>query len=66
MHPVHNPIPKAWFLILRWTVDYPEDMEFVRKIYNRLIERNYWVFDQQSVLELLERAPELREINEDR
>jgi spore coat polysaccharide biosynthesis protein SpsF (cytidylyltransferase family) len=52
--------------IPRWTVDYPEDMEFVREIYSRLIGENYWVFDQQSVLELLERAPELREINEDR
>ena len=52
--------------ILRWTVDYPEDMEFVREVYDRLTQHGHWVFDQQSVLELLERNPALREINEDR
>jgi len=52
--------------ILRWTVDYPEDMEFVRSVYDRLTEQGHWVFDQQSVLELLERAPELRDINDNR
>jgi spore coat polysaccharide biosynthesis protein SpsF (cytidylyltransferase family) len=52
--------------ILRWTVDYPEDMEFVREVYDRLTGGDHWLFDQQSVLELLERSPELREINEDR
>jgi spore coat polysaccharide biosynthesis protein SpsF (cytidylyltransferase family) len=53
-------------VILRWTVDYPEDMEFIREVYNRLTAGGHWVFDQQSVLELLERSPELRDINEDR
>ncbi len=52
--------------IPRWTVDYPEDMEFVREVYDRLTQHGHWLFDQQSVLELLERTPELREINEDR
>jgi len=52
--------------ILRWTVDYREDMEFVREVYDRLTKHGHWLFDQQSVLELLERTPELREINEDR
>jgi spore coat polysaccharide biosynthesis protein SpsF (cytidylyltransferase family) len=52
--------------ILRWTVDYPEDLEFVRAVYDRLTASGHWVFDQQSVLELLERAPELRDINDDR
>lgn len=52
--------------ILRWTVDYPEDMEFVREVYDRLTQHGHWLFDQQSVLELLERTPELREINKDR
>jgi spore coat polysaccharide biosynthesis protein SpsF (cytidylyltransferase family) len=52
--------------ILRWTVDYPEDMEFVRAVYDRLTRNGHWVFDQQSVLELLAREPELRDINEDR
>jgi spore coat polysaccharide biosynthesis protein SpsF (cytidylyltransferase family) len=53
-------------VILRWTVDYPEDMEFAREVYDRLTGDSHWVFDQQSVLELLERTPELQEINEDR
>jgi len=52
--------------ILRWTVDYPEDLEFVRGVYDRLTQRGHWIFDQQSVLELLERTPELRQINKDR
>lgn len=52
--------------IVRWTVDRPEDMEFVREVYHRLTKHGHWLFDQQSVLELLERSPELRDINEDR
>lgn len=53
-------------IILRWTVDYPEDMEFIREVYQRLTRGGHWIFDQQSVLELLERSPELCEINGDR
>jgi spore coat polysaccharide biosynthesis protein SpsF (cytidylyltransferase family) len=49
--------------IPRWTVDYPEDMEFVRSVYEGLTQRGHWVFGQQSVLELLERRPSLPEIN---
>lgn len=52
--------------ILRWTVDYSEDMEFIREVYDRLTGDSHWVFDQQSILELLERTPDLRDINEDR
>jgi len=49
--------------IPRWTVDYPEDLEFVRAVYNRLTRRGHWVFGQSPVLELLERDPELCAIN---
>lgn len=52
--------------VMRWTVDYPEDLEFVRAVYDRLTDDGHWVFDQQSVLELLEREPSLLSINEDR
>lgn len=45
--------------IPRWTVDYPEDMEFVREVYDRLTQSGHWVFGQLSVLELLEQNPEL-------
>jgi spore coat polysaccharide biosynthesis protein SpsF (cytidylyltransferase family) len=51
--------------ILRWTVDYPSDLEFVREVYNHLTENGHRIFDQQSVFELLERIPELRTINQD-
>ncbi|MFC7071592.1 glycosyltransferase family protein [Halovenus rubra] len=53
-------------MIPRWTVDYPEDIEFIRAVYERLAGDGHWVFDQQSVLELLERTPALCNINEDR
>ncbi|KAA9410369.1 acylneuraminate cytidylyltransferase [Haloarcula hispanica] len=53
------------FPVPRLTVDYPEDLELVREIYNRLTRRGHWVFDQHSILELLEREPELLRINED-
>jgi spore coat polysaccharide biosynthesis protein SpsF (cytidylyltransferase family) len=49
--------------IPRWTVDYPEDMEFAREVYDRLTQSGHWVFGQLSVLELLEQNPELVAIN---
>lgn len=52
--------------ILRWTVDYPEDLEFVREVYRHLTSHGHWLFDQQSVYELLKREPSLREINDER
>jgi spore coat polysaccharide biosynthesis protein SpsF len=44
----------------RWTVDFPEDLEFVRAVYGRLGDDS---FGWRQVLELLEREPELRELN---
>jgi len=44
---------------LRWTVDYPEDLEFARAIYERLGD-NFRMWD---VLALLEREPALALIN---
>lgn len=43
---------------LRWTVDNPEDLDFVRKVYDRLYDTNP-NFTQKDVLDLLEREPEL-------
>lgn len=69
---VHNVINTSQYTFtdeeetLRWTVDYPGDLEFVREVYSRLTENGHWVFDQQSVFELLERTPQLRTINKDR
>jgi spore coat polysaccharide biosynthesis protein SpsF len=45
----------------RWTVDTPEDLEFVRAIYGRLKGRDD--FREPDILALLERQPELMELN---
>jgi spore coat polysaccharide biosynthesis protein SpsF len=45
----------------RWTVDTPEDLEFVRAIYARLNARE--AFLARDVFALLEREPELMELN---
>jgi spore coat polysaccharide biosynthesis protein SpsF len=44
----------------RWTVDTPEDLEFVRAVYARFASENFLWSD---ILKLLEREPELAEIN---
>jgi spore coat polysaccharide biosynthesis protein SpsF len=46
---------------LRWTVDTPADLEFVRQVYSRLGGRPN--FTWLDVLALLEREPELSRIN---
>jgi spore coat polysaccharide biosynthesis protein SpsF len=46
---------------MRWTVDTAEDLEFVRAVYKALSPLQD--FDWQTVLRLLERAPEIRDIN---
>jgi len=45
---------------LRWTVDEPQDLEFVRAVYNHLGRELFNMFD---VLNLLKKHPELLEIN---
>ncbi len=46
---------------LRWTVDYPEDLAFVRAVYGELYRGS--VFGMDAVLALLERRPELARLN---
>ena len=46
---------------LRWTVDTPEDLEFVKAVYAGLDNRND--FTWQEVLKLLQAHPKLAEIN---
>jgi len=48
---------------LRWTVDYPDDFEFVREIYERLFKPDK-VFLMQDILDLLKKNPELLKINQ--
>ncbi len=47
---------------LRWTVDYEEDLEFTREIYRKLYNGEN-IFLMQDILDLLEREPNLSEIN---
>jgi spore coat polysaccharide biosynthesis protein SpsF len=44
----------------RWTVDTPEDLEFVRAVYSRLTDET---FSFSDALNLMKREPELAEIN---
>lgn len=48
---------------MRWTVDYQEDLIFVREIYKYLYKSGK-VFHMEDILKLLEKKPELMKINE--
>lgn len=48
---------------LRWTVDEPQDLEFVRAVYGRLHREGAPPFGLAEVLALLEREPGLSNIN---
>jgi spore coat polysaccharide biosynthesis protein SpsF (cytidylyltransferase family) len=50
--------------VLRWSVDYPSDLAFVREIYNRLSTHSEWTINQQAVFELFERNPEIVDMTE--
>jgi spore coat polysaccharide biosynthesis protein SpsF len=45
----------------RWTIDHPEDLAFVRAVYERLAPSG--TFDYRDVLALLDREPSLRRLN---
>ena len=47
---------------LRWTVDYPEDFEFVEQVYKKLYPLNP-NFRMNDVIQLLENEPKLMQIN---
>ena len=49
---------------LRWTVDEPEDFEFVQKVYHNLYSSKP-NFTTQDILNLLKRRPDLLKINEE-
>jgi len=50
---------RADYSDLRWTVDYPNDLEFVRIVYDALYDANS-AFSTQDVVDLLTAHPELR------
>ena len=47
----------------RFTIDYKEDYEFIKKVYDELYEDNNR-FGLKDILELLEKKPEIKKINE--
>lgn len=47
----------------RFTIDYPEDYEFIRKVYDELYPNNP-KFGLNDILQLLEMKPEIKKINE--
>jgi spore coat polysaccharide biosynthesis protein SpsF len=49
---------------LRWTIDYPRDMEFAREIYQRLFPSKP-IFLMNDVLDVLQREPNLADLNKD-
>ncbi|HKQ70927.1 MAG TPA: glycosyltransferase family protein [Polyangiaceae bacterium] len=48
----------------RFTLDYPEDYDFVRAVYGRLYDASRPLFSLAEIIELLEREPGLMAINE--
>ncbi|KAB2909834.1 MAG: glycosyltransferase family protein [Ignavibacteriales bacterium] len=46
----------------RWTIDYPEDYQFIKTVYDRLWspDRHFTIYD---ILNLLEKEPEIMQIN---
>jgi len=47
----------------RFTIDYKEDYEFIKRVYDELYEKNY-KFSLLDILELLEKKPEIKKINQ--
>ncbi|MFA5387080.1 MAG: glycosyltransferase family protein [Candidatus Paceibacterota bacterium] len=47
----------------RWTIDYPQDMEFTVEIYKRLYPVKK-IFLMEDILEILEKEPDLQKIND--
>ena len=48
---------------LRLTLDYPEDLELITRIYDALFQQNKF-FGLSEILELIQKNPQLRHINE--
>ena len=46
----------------RWTIDFPEDYEFIRKVYSELYAGNP-LFTLKDILDLLKQKPKIAEIN---
>jgi spore coat polysaccharide biosynthesis protein SpsF len=47
----------------RWTIDYPEDYQFIRTVYDRLYSPERPRFGVDDILSLLEREPDIARLN---
>ncbi len=47
----------------RWTIDYPEDYEFIKAVYDQLWPSHGKTFNMYDILDLLERRPDIASIN---
>ncbi len=47
----------------RWTIDYPEDYQFISSVYDALWKETGPIFGMKEILDLLDRRPELARIN---
>lgn len=59
---VDCPDKKDYSMTHRWTLDYPEDYEFIRTVYGHLYHKNP-LFSMNDILQLLTEHPEISEIN---
>ncbi len=50
-------------MVERWTVDYPEDYELVRTVYDALYKEGHETFGVEEILEFLNTHPEVRALN---
>jgi len=62
---IYNLTNPIHLLPMRWTVDYPEDLAFVRKIFKSLDGKNK-IFVMKDVLDFLKKNPAIQKINERR
>jgi spore coat polysaccharide biosynthesis protein SpsF len=53
---------KDYSMSYRFTIDYPEDYQFVKQVYDELFDKQK-IFTLEDILDLLERKPEMMNIN---
>ena len=47
----------------RWTIDYPEDYQFIKTVYEQLSPDGLTLFTLNDILELLAARPDIHQIN---
>lgn len=55
---------KDYSMSHRFTIDYPEDYEFIKRVYDELYEKNPQ-FGMDDILKLLDEKPEIKELNKE-